>query len=188
MISDAGIWINVSAINTYIYCLCVLFGPNFLKWKEGQIPLSSEAHGPCSQTLSSSICLTDFSECTIEEDPEYRTFDDMKHDFEGIHSYVLVQSTGLPKNLPDVYVEGINRIKNDQDADSEEDHNDDQDSRGRDDSDEEDSSEEHGDSGFPRELKIRVYNHTVEFKKNRKLYVSYPKLPFGCSSLCHDKE
>ncbi|KAG5286596.1 hypothetical protein AALO_G00016710 [Alosa alosa] len=115
---------------------------------------------------------TDFSECTIEEDPEYRTFDDMKHDFEGTHSYVLVQSIGLPKNLPDVYVEGINRIKNDQHGDSsEEDHDDDHGSRGRDDSSEEDGSNEHGDSGFPRELKIRVYNHTVEFKKNRKLYV-----------------
>lgn len=98
----------------------------------------------------------------------------MKHDFEGIHSYVLVQSTVLPENLPEVYVEGINHIKNDQDGDSEEDHDDDRDSRGRDDSSEEDSSEEHGGRGFPRELKIRVYNHTVVFKKNRKVYVSVP--------------
>lgn len=129
--------------------------------------------------VKTTISLSDFSECTIEEDPEYRTFDDMKHDFEGVHSYILVQSTGLPNNLPDVYVEGINHIKNDQTADSDED----QDSRGRDDSDEEDDSEEDSDSGFPRELKIRVYNHTVQFKKNRKLYVSYPKLPLGCQTL-----
>ncbi|KAL2097126.1 hypothetical protein ACEWY4_006333 [Coilia grayii] len=111
---------------------------------------------------------TDFSECAIEKDPEYRTFDDMKHDFEGYHSYVLVQSTGLPQNLPEVYVEAINHITNDQDRDSEEDH----DSRGRDDSSEEEDSKEHGGRGYPRELKIRVYNHTVEFKKNRKVYVN----------------
>ncbi|XP_030629325.1 zonadhesin, partial [Chanos chanos] len=117
---------------------------------------------------------TDFSECSVDDDSEYRTFDDMKHEFEGEHSYVLVQTTRLPQNLPDVYVVGINKVVSDQDSDKDHDDDDDDDnssSRSDEDSDEDDDSEEHGSRGRLREMKIRVYNHTVVFKKNRKVVV-----------------
>ncbi|XP_047445265.1 zonadhesin-like [Mugil cephalus] len=135
---------------------------------------------------------TGFRECTIKGDPEYRTFDKMKHDFKGEHSYVLVRTTNLPNNIPDVYIEAINkRTVGDDDDDqeqsdssSEEDHshrvrdndddNDDDDDDDDDDKDNEDDddSEEHENHHRLRELKIRVYNHTVELKRNRRLIVN----------------
>ncbi|XP_018532272.1 zonadhesin isoform X2 [Lates calcarifer] len=133
---------------------------------------------------------TGFSECTIKEDPEYRSFDKMKHDFEGEHSYVLVRTNNLPNNLPDVYIEGINtnkvdddnsqhhgdssseenrrRVKGEDDNDEEDDDDDDD---GDDDHKDDDDSEEHGEHHRLKALKIRVYNHTVEFKKKRRLIV-----------------
>lgn len=136
-------------------------------------------------------CSTGFSECTIKEDPEYRSFDKMKHDFEGEHSYVLVRTNNLPNNLPDVYIEGINtnkvdddnsqhhgdssseenrrRVKGEDDNDEEDDDDDDD---GDDDHKDDDDSEEHGEHHRLKALKIRVYNHTVEFKKKRRLIVS----------------
>lgn len=103
---------------------------------------------------------TEFNECSIERDGEYRTFDKLKYDFEGEHSYVLVQTKNLPNNLPDVYIEGINEhsIYDDDDDD--------------DDGDDDDDSEEHEADHILQELKIRVYNHTVEFKKKLRLVVS----------------
>ncbi|KAM4605275.1 zonadhesin [Polymixia lowei] len=107
---------------------------------------------------------TDFSDCTIERDPEYRTFDDMKHEFEGRHSYVLVKTTGLPND--------------DDDDSSSEEHDSHGDSRHR-----YDDGEGEGDDGEAREnrrrgghhglreLKIRVYNRTLLFTKNRRLVV-----------------
>ncbi|XP_071398227.1 zonadhesin [Centroberyx affinis] len=125
---------------------------------------------------------TGFSECTVNGDPKYRTFDNMKHEFEGEHSYVLVQTTNLPNNLPEVYIEGINTASSDDQDDNEHDDDDSseerdshRDSRGRDDDDDDDDDEhdddshEHEEHRRLRELKIRVYNHTVEFKKHRKL-------------------
>ncbi|XP_067110017.1 zonadhesin-like [Osmerus mordax] len=113
---------------------------------------------------------TDFSECSINGDPEYRTFDDMKHKFEGRYSYILVQTTDLSKNLPEIYIEGINELIDDQDGEQnsigeDSSHSD---SSSEQDSSDEDSTEE-SDAMRLRGLKIRVYNHTVEFKKNRKL-------------------
>ncbi|KAF7667524.1 hypothetical protein LDENG_00058550 [Lucifuga dentata] len=128
---------------------------------------------------------TDFSECTIERDPEYRTFDNMKHEFEGEHSYVLVQTTNLPKNLPDVYIEGVNThiIHDEDDHDHHDDssskeHHSHQHSRERDedgDDDDDDDSESQEEHHRLRELKIRVYNHTVVFKKNRRLVLDGKK-------------
>lgn len=110
----------------------------------------------------------------------------MKHDFEGKHSYVLVQTKNLPTNLPDVYIEGIHRHWADND-DNSEDHGDssseENHSRGDeyDDASDEDDDDDHNDDDDSEEneghhrlqhLKIRVYNHTVEFKRNLKLLVS----------------
>lgn len=132
-------------------------------------------------------CSTGFSECTIKGDPEYRTFDKMKHDFEGEHSYVLVRTKNLPNNLPDVYIEVINTHtghdgddshddSSHDDSSSEEDNSrrvrdEDEDSDSNSHDDDDDDSEEH-EEHHRLLLKIRVYNHTVEFKKNRRLVVS----------------
>ena len=114
----------------------------------------------------------DFSECSINGDPEYRTFDDMKHEFEGRYSYILVQTTDLSKNLPELYIEGINELIDDHDGEQ---NSIGEDSSHSDSSSEQDSSDEDSredsDAMRLRGLKIRVYNHTVEFKENRKLVV-----------------
>ncbi|XP_057184179.1 zonadhesin-like [Triplophysa rosa] len=94
----------------------------------------------------------EFSKCTIDDDPEYRTFDKMTHKFKGKDSYILVKTTGLPSKISDVYVVTINKKVKDK-------------------SSEEDSSEEDDDDGRLRAIRIRVYNHTVEFKKGRKITV-----------------
>ncbi|KAM6989301.1 uncharacterized protein LKV04_008985 [Tautogolabrus adspersus] len=131
---------------------------------------------------------TGFSECSIKGDPEYRTFDRFKHDFEGRHSYVFIQTKNLPNNLQEVYIEGINRRTEDEDdshhhddssseednshriRDEDNDDDDDDDDKDRDDDDSHnDDSEEDDEQNSLRELRIRVYNHTVEFKKKRKL-------------------
>ncbi|XP_051554355.1 zonadhesin [Myxocyprinus asiaticus] len=101
---------------------------------------------------------TDFNKCKIDDDPEYKTFDNMKHKFKGKHSYILVQTTALPSNFQDVYVVGINKKINDKSSEE-------------DDSSDEDDSSEEDDDGRVRALRIRVYNHTVEFKKGRKITV-----------------
>ncbi len=146
-------------------------------------------------------CCAGFGECTIRGDLEYRTFDKMKYYFEGEHSYVLVRTNNLPSNLPDVYIEGNNtctvhddddsqhhgdssseedhsrRVRDEDDDDDEEDDSDEDDEDDDDDDDDDDDkhdhdSEEHKEHHRLEELKIRVYNHTVEFKKNLRLVVS----------------
>lgn len=93
----------------------------------------------------------------------------MKYDFKGEHSYVLVKSKNLPPYLQDVYVEGINTQIHDESDSSEEERS----HRGSEENDdeEEDSDEQDGHHRL-LELRIRVYNHTVEFKKNRRVVVS----------------
>lgn len=125
---------------------------------------------------------TGFSDCTINGDPEYRSFDNRHYDFEGEHSYVLVQTINLPNNLQNVYIEAINGYEEDDDDSSEE-----RDSRQvRDDDDDDDSNE---DSEEDKEyalkaLKIRVYNHTIMFKPHRRLVVdgSRADTPLSLSS------
>ncbi|TKS79904.1 LDL-receptor class A domain-containing protein 2 Skeletal organic matrix MAM and [Collichthys lucidus] len=123
---------------------------------------------------------TGFNECTIKK--EYKTFDKMDYDFKGEHSYVLVQTKNLPSNLQDVYIEAINKEDEDShhnsDSSSEENHSrrvkdedeDEDEDNDSDDSDEDDDDSEEEDHRL-QALKIRVYNHTVEFRERRKLVV-----------------
>lgn len=134
-----------------------------------------------------------FDECEIERDrhreTDYRTFDRLRYDYEGEHSYVLVLTRNLPTNLPAVYIESINGHSEHDDSDSdhhedssssEEDHShrvsyeEDEDEDDDDDKDSSDySRKKHGSHHHgAQELKIRVYNHTVEFKNRRRLVVS----------------
>ncbi|XP_068604997.1 zonadhesin [Brachionichthys hirsutus] len=140
---------------------------------------------------------TGFNECIVRGDVEYRTFDKMKYDFEGEHSYVLVQTRNLPNIFPEIYIEGINahtlqynsdshhgdssheedhsrRVRDDESQhwagyyNEEEEEDDDGDDIHDDDSHDDDSDEY---SYKLKELKIRVYNHTVELKEKRGLAV-----------------
>lgn len=84
---------------------------------------------------------------------------------------MLVKSKNLPPYLQDVYVEGVNtRIQDGSDSSEEE--------RSRRSSEENDDEEDSGELGRHHklhELKIRAYNHTVEFKKNQGVVVSTGK-------------
>ncbi|KAL7850999.1 hypothetical protein AOLI_G00213550 [Acnodon oligacanthus] len=111
-----------------------------------------------------------FSKCSIDDDPEYRTFDNFKHKFKGKHSYVLVQTSNLPNNVPEVYIEGINQKSREQENRDEDYDDEDLDDRERHDHDH--SSEEDDDDGRLCALRIRVYNHTVEFREGRKVMVN----------------
>ncbi|XP_054889507.1 zonadhesin-like [Poeciliopsis prolifica] len=72
--------------------------------------------------------------------------------------YVLVRTKNLPKNLPEIYIEGTNAC-----TDSSEE-------TGRSEiSGEEEEEEEH--KQRLQELKIKVYNHTVELKHKKKVFV-----------------
>lgn len=130
------------------------------------------------EPLCYTCCSTDFSECTLKGHNEYKTFDRLKHEFKCKLSYVLVQTKNLPHNVPDVYIEAsfTRSVKDDEDDDDSQQHG----ARvGEEDhglavSDEErdDSSEEREEERGLQHLKIRVYNHTVEFHNNWTLVVS----------------
>ncbi|KAF3699310.1 Zonadhesin Precursor [Channa argus] len=117
---------------------------------------------------------TGFSECTINGDPGYRTFDQLKYDFEGEQSYVLVRTNNLANNIPHVYIEGIKTRTADDDANrqkhgdnsSDEDH-----SLPEGNEEDDDDSEEHKKHYRLQELKIYVYKHTVAFMRNRRVVV-----------------
>ncbi|XP_061776083.1 zonadhesin isoform X2 [Nerophis ophidion] len=111
---------------------------------------------------------TGFDSCLINGDPEYRTFDKMRHDFEGEHSYVLVQTKKLPSNLPDIYIEGNYTPTEHEDSSSEEDDEDDE-------NDGDDDSNEHDERHRLQGLTMKIYNHTVQFKKGQKLLVDGQK-------------
>lgn len=101
---------------------------------------------------------------------------------------MLVVTRNLPNNLPEVYIECVNGHDglDDSDSDSNSDHHEDSSEEDHshrvsyeedDDDDNKDSSnhsrKKHGSHHHrAQELKIRVYNHTVEFKNRRKLVVS----------------
>lgn len=82
---------------------------------------------------------------------------------------MLVKSKNLPPYLQDVYVEGVNTQIHDGSDSSEEESS--RKGSEENDDDEEDSDEQDGHHRL-HQLKIRVYNHTVEFKKNRRIVVS----------------
>lgn len=88
---------------------------------------------------------------------------------------MLVRTSNLPNNVPDVYVEGIITRNVDDEVDNSQQH---RDSSSEEDytltvrdEEEDDDSEEH-EQHHRLQLKIRVYNHTVEFKRHRRLIVS----------------
>lgn len=98
---------------------------------------------------------------------------------------MLVQTRNLPNNLQEVYIECNNGRSGHDDSDSdhhedsssEEDHSHRVSYEEEDDDDDKDSSDhshkKHGSHNHrAQELKIRVYNHTVEFKNRRRLVVS----------------
>lgn len=105
---------------------------------------------------------------------------------------MLVQTRNLPNNLQEVYIESVNghSIHDDDDDDdsdhhdgssSEEDHSRSSSSRDEDDDDDDDESDNDSDDDEHekptshhrvQELKIRVYNHTVQFKNKRRVVVS----------------
>ncbi|XP_043990493.1 zonadhesin-like isoform X2 [Gambusia affinis] len=101
---------------------------------------------------------TDFGECIIQGDPLYKTFDKLKHDFSGRNLYVLVRTKNLPKNLPEIYIEGTNACTDDSSEETE-----------RSEISGDDEEEEH--KRILQDLKIKVYNHTVELKHKRKVFV-----------------
>lgn len=84
---------------------------------------------------------------------------------------MLVLTRNLPTNLPEVYVESVN-------GDSDSDEHEDSSSDEEDDDDDEDSSDRRrtkrgSHERGAQELKIQVYNHTVEFRERRRLVVSF---------------
>lgn len=99
---------------------------------------------------------------------------------------MLVQTRNLPNNLPEVYIECVNGHNDDDDDDS--DHHDgssseedDSRSNSRDDDDDDDESDDDSNDDDhdkstshhrAQKLKIRVYNHTVQFKNKRRVVVS----------------
>lgn len=85
----------------------------------------------------------------------------MKHITEGKHRYVLVQTKHLPINLPEIYIEGSNACNNGKSNEEEG-------------SEEEGSSDSESNEDVPKrlELKIKVYNITVELKPTHKVFVS----------------
>ncbi|XP_014865087.1 PREDICTED: zonadhesin-like isoform X4 [Poecilia mexicana] len=104
---------------------------------------------------------TDFGECTVQGNPQYQTFDKLKHGFSGTNLYVLVRTKNLPKNLPEIYIEGTNACTDDSSEEMERSEI----------SGEEDDEEEEEHKRRLQELKIKVYNHTVELKHKRKVFV-----------------
>lgn len=82
---------------------------------------------------------------------------------------MLVKSKNLPPYLQDVYVEGITtRIHDGSDSSEEENSH----RSSEEDDDKEEDSDEQGGHHRLHELKIRVYNHTVEFKNKLRVVVS----------------
>lgn len=97
---------------------------------------------------------------------------------------MLVQTRNLPNNLPEVYIECVNGHSDDDDSDHHDESSSEEDdsrSDSRDDDDDDDESDDDSnddDHEKPtshhraQELKIRVYNHTVQFKNKRRVVVS----------------
>lgn len=92
----------------------------------------------------------------------------MKHTTEGKQLYVLVQTKNLPINLPEIYIAGSNACNNGKSNEEE----------GSEEEGSSDSEDSESNEDVPKrlELKIKVYNITVELKPKHKVFVSIKSL------------
>ncbi|XP_041419720.1 IgGFc-binding protein-like [Xenopus laevis] len=100
------------------------------------------SHGKCGLNNGKYNCKpTGYAKCHITGDPHHKTFDRLTHHFQGKESYVLTQTSSvLPDLLQPFSIEGKNEPMN-----------------------------KYSKFTLIREMRIKVYNHTIIFSQKKKL-------------------